>query len=164
MGLDATELRRALGHFPTGVTVVTTRGRDGRYLGLTANSFTSVSLDPPLISWSLRRQSGLFDEFREGRHFAVNVLAASQFALATQFARATADKFAGVELRAGLEGIPLIAGCIAYFECATVGCHIEGDHGIFIGHVKRFAAGASDDVPLVFCKGSYMAPQGLLTA
>jgi flavin reductase (DIM6/NTAB) family NADH-FMN oxidoreductase RutF len=161
MDIDPTALRRALGSFPTGVTVVTARSREGRNIGLTANSFTSVSLEPALVSWSLRRQSGLFETFREGIAFAVNVLGVSQTQLANRFARPSDDKFAGVELCAGFGGVPLLAGCIAYFECAMIGCHIEGDHGIFIGKVERFFTGTAEEYPLVFCKGAYMAPHEL---
>lgn len=159
MKIDPSELRQALGQFPTGVTVITARGKDGRHIGLTANSFASVSLDPPLVSWSLRRASGLFEDFREGGIFAVNVLNARQARVASRFARPADDKFAGVELLASGDGLPLLAGCVAYFECAIVACHIEGDHGIFIGRVKRFATGTAESAPLVFCKGAYMAPQ-----
>jgi flavin reductase (DIM6/NTAB) family NADH-FMN oxidoreductase RutF len=164
MDIDPTALRRALGQFPTGVTVITARSREGRNVGLTANSFTSVSLEPALVSWSLRRQSGLFATFGEGIPFAVNVLGVSQAQLASRFARPLDDRFEGVELRPGCGGAPLIAGCIAYFECVAIGCHIEGDHGIFIGKVERFFTGTAEEVPLVFCKGAYMAPQELRAA
>jgi flavin reductase (DIM6/NTAB) family NADH-FMN oxidoreductase RutF len=164
MDIDPTALRRALGQFPTGVTVVTARGRDDRHIGLTANSFTSVSLEPALVSWSLRRQSGLFDLFSEGAAFAVNVLGVSQAPLANHFARPSEDKFAGIEVSLGENGAPLLPGCVAYFECSNMGCHIEGDHGIFIGRVDRFFTGTADEYPLVFCKGAYMAPQELRAA
>jgi flavin reductase (DIM6/NTAB) family NADH-FMN oxidoreductase RutF len=160
--MDSLAFRRALGHFPTGVTVVTTRSRDGGPLGLTANSFTSVSLDPALVSWSLRRRSALFDAFCEARWFAINVLAANQAALASRFAAPCADRFADVETRAGLGSLPLLPGCIAHFECATAGCHLEGDHAIFIGRVERFSTGATEETPLLFCKGAYMVPQPVL--
>ncbi len=155
---DATQFRRALGRVPTGVTVITARGRAGQWLGLTANSFASVSLEPPLVSWSLRRYSRLFDEFCRGERFAVNVLAATQVGLATRFAGRAEDKFAGLDVRGGLGEVPLLADCVAYFECATIGCHIEGDHGILIGQVERFSTGTSEALPLLFCKGAYMTP------
>jgi flavin reductase (DIM6/NTAB) family NADH-FMN oxidoreductase RutF len=156
--LDPALFRRALGRFPTGVAVITTSTHGGRRLGLTANSFTSVSLEPPLVSWSLRRRSRLFDAFRRGGHFAVNVLATAQADLAARFAGQTEDRFAGLDVQPGLGEVPLLAGCVAYFECATAGCHLEGDHAILIGRVERFSTGAHDERPLVFCEGAYMSP------
>ncbi len=158
MTLDAREYRRALGQFPTGVTVVTGRARKGRCFGLTANSFASVSLEPALVSWSLRRSSALFAAFCDAPYFAVNVLAASQAALASRFAARCDDHFQGLEVVEGLDGVPLLKGCIAQFECARVACHVEGDHGLFIGRVERYTSADVGELPLVFCQGGYMAP------
>src|SRR5207248_8346568 len=108
MPIDPREYRRALAQFPTGVTIVTARGADGRCIGLTANSFTSVSLDPALVSWSLRLGSALFEAFDRAGHFGVNVLAASQARLAARFAARCDERFDGVELIEGIEGLPLI--------------------------------------------------------
>jgi flavin reductase (DIM6/NTAB) family NADH-FMN oxidoreductase RutF len=163
MPIDPREYRRALGQFPTGVTIVTARTPQGGYLGLTANSFTSVSLDPALVSWSLRCASSLFDAFSRSSHFAVNVLAASQAELAARFAARRADRFAGLQVSEGIGGAPLIDGCIARFECVNVACHVAGDHGIFIGRVERYSSAGRGELPLVFCQGDYMAP-GMVAA
>lgn len=153
--MDAREYRHALSEFPTGVTIVTAKGSRGRRFGLTANSFTSVSLEPALVSWSLRRRSVLFEVFARARHFAVHVLAASQAGLAARFAAVCEDRFAGVAVSEGLEGLPLLEGALARFECANVACHLAGDHGIFIGRVERYTIAAGSEPPLVFCRGSY---------
>jgi 3-hydroxy-9,10-secoandrosta-1,3,5(10)-triene-9,17-dione monooxygenase reductase component len=144
--------RRAMSALGTGVTVVTTRAADGTPVGMTANSFNSVSLDPPLVLWSVRLASHSFPAFRESPRFAVGVLRESQQALAQQFARPSPDKFDGVELHDGLGGVPLIAGCAAYFECAVTAVHVAGDHAIFIGRVERCD---EDDTaaPLIFHRG-----------
>lgn len=158
MALDPRDYRRALGQFPTGVTIVTARGIDGRYIGLTANSFTSVSLEPALVSWSLRRESTLFELFTRTSHFAIHVLAASQAALASRFAARCEDRFEGVDIIEGIEGLPLIEGALARFECANIACHRAGDHGIFIGRVERYTNSHCAELPLVFCRGGYTAP------
>ena len=155
MTIDPREYRRALGRFPTGVAIVTARSVDGSCIGLTANSFTSVSLEPPLVSWSLRRASALFGAFSKAQHFAVNVLAASQAALAARFAARCPDRFDGVAVTEGIEGLPLIEGALARFECAAVACHMAGDHGIFIGQVARYTNTQCADRPLVFCQGGF---------
>lgn len=161
---DPRDYRRALGQFPTGVTVVTASAHDGRALGLTVNSFASVSLEPPLVSWGLRTRSALFAAFCDAERFAVNVLGAGQAAIARRFAAAGEERFEGVEIFPGLDGVPLLKGCIAHFECARVVCHIEGDHGLFIGRVERYASGRPAETPLVFCKGMYMTAQAMLAA
>jgi flavin reductase (DIM6/NTAB) family NADH-FMN oxidoreductase RutF len=162
MLIDPREYRRALAQFPTGVTIVTARGAEGRYIGLTANSFTSVSLDPALVSWSLRLNSALFEAFDRAGHFGVNVLAASQARLAARFAARCDDRFHGVEVIEGIEGLPLIAGSLATFECSNVACHVAGDHGIFIGKVQRYTNAQRAELPLVFCQGGYTAPHAAL--
>jgi flavin reductase (DIM6/NTAB) family NADH-FMN oxidoreductase RutF len=162
--MNAQEYRRALGQFPTGVTIVTARAGDGRYIGLTANSFTSVSLEPALVSWSLRRASALFDAFSAASHFAVNVLAAGQAGLAVRFAARTEDRFGRVPLVEGVAGAPLIEGSLAWFECTTQACHLAGDHGIFIGRVDRYTNSERAELPLVFCRGGYTAPGERLCA
>lgn len=153
------DYRRALGQFPTGVTVITGRAPTGRALGLTVNSFASVSLEPPLVSWSLRTRSTLFSAFCGTQRFAVNVLGASQAAIASRFASVCEDRFAGTEVLAGIDDLPLLKGCIAWFECMRVACHIEGDHGVFIGRVERYASASTAAAPLVFYKGTYMTTQ-----
>ena len=159
--LDPRAYRRALAQFPTGVTIVTARGGDGRYAGLTANSFTSVSLEPALVSWTLRRASALFQAFSAASHFAINVLAASQARLAARFAARCEDRFAGVTITQGIGGAPLIEGALARFECANVACHIAGDHGIFVGRVERYTNSPRAELPLVYCQGGYATPASI---
>jgi flavin reductase (DIM6/NTAB) family NADH-FMN oxidoreductase RutF len=153
---DAKEFRRALGTFPTGVAIITTRGPDGQPIGLTCNSFSSVSLDPPLVLWSLRSSSKSLAAFRAASCFAINVLAEDQGKLSARFASsAIADKFEGVAHCEGFRGVPLIDDCLARFHCSTFSEHEAGDHVVFIGRVEQFDHGRQED-PLVFYKGAYM--------
>ena len=150
---DHRAFRRALGRFPTGVTVVTTLSPDGCKIGLTANSFNSVSLDPPLVLWSLAKRAASLPVFLKAPHYAINVLSADQIRLSRQFAGARANRFAGVRCREGLGGTPLIEGCTAWFECHNVHQYEGGDHVILVGRVERFA---HDDRPaLAFHGGGY---------
>lgn len=148
---DARELRRALGQYPTGVTVVTARGPDGRKVGMTANSFTSVSMDPPLVLWCPGKNARSLPQFAEATHFAVNVLSAEQEHLARQFSTPAQDKFAELELVEGTGGTPVLPGAVAQFECRTLQCIDAGDHIVFIGEVERFSA--VDGKPLIFHAG-----------
>lgn len=127
--------RSALGRFATGVTVVTTRSERGP-IGITANSFASVSLDPPLILWCPARASRRFGAFAGAGGFALHVLGAEQEALARRFA-ARGDDFAGLAWHSGAEGVPLLDGCLARFECTTEAVHDAGDHAIVVGRVRR---------------------------
>ena len=145
--------RNALGAFTTGVTIVTTRDAAGHDVGLTVNSFNSVSLAPPLVLWSLARSSGSLAAFVEAEFFAVHILGAKQEALSNRFAQRGADKFAGIALARGHGGVPLLDGCAARFECRTAYRHEGGDHEIFVGEVLTFEH--FDAPPLVFQKGSY---------
>jgi len=151
---SATEFRAALGMFATGVTIVTARSADGQVIGLTANSFNSVSLEPPLVLWSLSRAAGSLPVFSTGSHYAINVLAADQKALAERFAARGADRFSGVTFDEGVGGAPLLHGAAATFECFNRSRYEEGDHVIFVGEVERcsWRAGAS---PLLFHGGRY---------
>lgn len=148
------DYRAALGQFVTGVTIVTARAADGRLLGLTANSFNSVSLTPPLVLWSLSGQSSSMAGFLSATHYAINVLAADQRGLAERFASKIADRFEGVAWRAGLTGAPVFDGAVAVFECAHRSQHREGDHVIFVGQVAHChrRVGAA---PLVFHGGRF---------
>ncbi|MCB2019682.1 MAG: flavin reductase family protein [Burkholderiaceae bacterium] len=148
--------RAALGMFATGVTIVTARDAAGRRVGLTANSFNSVSLTPPLVLWSLARRAGTLAAFSAGSHYAINILASDQRALADRFAVRGADQFAGVALRDGLCGAPVIEGTVAVFECFNRSRYEEGDHVIFVGEVEHceHRAGAA---PLIFHGGRYYA-------
>lgn len=144
--------RTALGAFATGVTVVTTHSAAGD-VGLTANSFNSVSLDPPMVLWSLAKSARSLPVFMNTDYFAVHILAADQSALSTQFSRASADKFAGLHIERGLGNVPLLTDCSARFQCRTAFRYEGGDHMIFVGRVETFDHW--DRAPLVFHRGGY---------
>ena len=150
---DPSALRAALGRFATGVTIITARGFDGAPAGFTANSFNSVSLDPPLILWSLARSSPRLGVYRAAEHYAVNILAAGQADLAARFARRDVDRFAGVAWEEGLGGAPVIGGALAAFECAHEAVYPAGDHELFIGRVMACRAG--EGAPLAFFAGRF---------
>lgn len=152
-GFDQRALRDALGAFVTGITVITACTPEGERLGLTVNSFNSVSLDPPLILWSLSLYSPRLKAYERCSHYAVNVLAADQAALSQRFASSQPDRFDGVEVAAGRNGVPLIPGCCAWFECRNEARHPGGDHVIFVGQVERIARSAR--APLVYFGGAY---------
>ncbi len=140
--------------FATGVTIVTARNAAGQHVGLTANSFNSVSLAPPLVLWSLSRSAGSMPAFEQGSHYAVNILAAEQHALAERFAGKRADRFDGVAFREGLNGAPVLAGAAAVFECFNRSRYEEGDHVIFVGEVERCERREGAQ-PLIFHGGRY---------
>lgn len=150
---DTKDLRNALGAFATGVTIVTTRGSDDSDVGLTANSFSSVSLNPAMVLWSLAKTSSNIEAFRGGSHFAVHILASEQEALSTRFATKGVDKFASLELERGPAGIPMLRDCTARFACRTAFQYEGGDHVIFVGEVMAFSH--SQKSPLVFHGGRY---------
>lgn len=150
---DARQFRSALGAFATGVTIVTSRDAAGHDVGLTANSFNSVSLDPPMVLWSLAKSARTLPAFLAATHFAVHVLAADQEELSLRFAARGAEKFAGLDLERGAAGVPLLRGCSARFQCRTAFRHEGGDHVIFVGAVESFDH--SDRPPLVFHGGRY---------
>ena len=154
--VDTRVLRQLLGCFPTGVAVITTRTPDGKPVGLTCNSFSSVSLEPPLVLFSLRKQSRLVDAFMGADGFAINILTQRQDALSNRFASSKVeDKFDGVQWHEGVRGLPIIEESLASFECSRFACHEAGDHYVFIGEVQHMEAGAADHA-LVFYKGAYM--------
>ncbi len=150
---DARDFRQALGSFATGVTIITTRAPDGEPLGLTVSSFNSVSLQPPLVLWSLAESSFCLPVFKTARNWAVHVLSSEQEALSTRFASSGTDKFNGVEIEDGLGGIPLLRNCTARFQCETAFQYQGGDHLIFVGEVKAFDR--DPRAPLVFHGGRY---------
>jgi flavin reductase (DIM6/NTAB) family NADH-FMN oxidoreductase RutF len=154
MNMDPIALRNALGQYATGVAVVTTLDGQGRPSGLTVNSFASVSLDPPLVLWSLATSSPNLEAFRNASHYAVNVLSAAQTEISQRFASRLPDKFAGIDACSGLGGAPLLPACMAWFECRNVTQYPGGDHLILIGHVERFAFDAAAE-PLLFHGGRY---------
>ncbi len=128
-------------------------GPDDRFVGFTANSFNSVSLDPPLVVWSLNRRASNLAAFERAERYAINVLAHDQVELARRFSRPHADRFAGVAFRLGAAAVPLIAGCIAWFECRHHAQHRAGDHILFIGEVETCAR--RKGAGLVFHHGRY---------
>lgn len=150
---DTGRYRQALGAFATGVTVMTARAPDGTLAGVTCNSFNSLSLSPPLVLWSLRKDSRSLQSFLDAGHFAVNVLAHDQEAISRTFASREADRFAQVAYRPGQAGAPLIEGTISRFEC-RLRQHLDGgDHVLFIGEVLAFEHQAR--AALVFHNGAY---------
>ena len=150
---DPLLLRQALGRFATGVTVITTRTPSGKYEGLTANSFAAVSLDPPLVLWSLRLASPSLPGFKEAGHFVVNVLSSAQSETSRHFATPRHDKFDEVAFSDGIGGSPMLDGSLAIFECRTETTVDGGDHVIFIGRVV--GAHHQDGEPLIFAGGRY---------
>lgn len=153
LAFDSTSFRRTLGMFATGITVVTARARNGSLIGLTVNSFNSVSLDPPLIVWSLANNSTARATLEECEYYAINVLARDQEAVSSLFASKEANRFNGVDWEPGLGGAPIIAGCCAVFEVRNTLRYPGGDHVVFIGHVER--CDRTEDEPLVFFNGRY---------
>lgn len=150
---DVRDLRRAFGQYATGVTVVTTRDDTGRPWGMTANSFTSVSLNPPLVLWAAAKSSPSTPAFAEGERFAVNVLASDQHHLSRQFATSGAEKFEGVDLAGGPDDVPVLEGVVAHFVCRRTETVDAGDHVVFLGEVESYAADGGE--PLVFHAGGY---------
>ena len=153
-GLEPTQLRAVLGRFATGVTVVTACRPGGELVGLTANSFNSVSLSPPLVLWSLARAASSLEAFSTGSHYAVHILAAGQKHLAEQFASKGADRWQGVGYQLSASGVPLLSGCAASFECFNRSRYEEGDHVIFVGEVERCAT-QPGTTPLLFHGGKF---------
>ncbi|MBV8124735.1 MAG: flavin reductase family protein [Burkholderiaceae bacterium] len=151
---DVAQFRAALAMFATGVTVITARAADGSLVGLTANSFNSVSLTPPLVLWSLSKNAGSMPVFSQGSHYAINILAADQKALAQRFATRDIDRFAGIPFRTGAGGAPVLEGAAAVFECANRSQYDEGDHVIFVGEVERCSRLEAAQ-PLIFHGGRY---------
>ena len=152
---DPRALRSALGQFATGVTVVTTRSADGRFVGLTANSFSALSLNPPLIIWSLRLTSASLGVFQASERFVVNVLTEAQVEISRLFASSATDKFGQVAHAENQHGLPFLHGAAAWFECRLVSQQPGGDHCLFVAEVEHFSN--ADSVPLLFHAGGYFA-------
>jgi flavin reductase (DIM6/NTAB) family NADH-FMN oxidoreductase RutF len=151
--IGADEFRRVLGHFATGVTIVTTCDGDGRPTGLTVSAFCSLSLDPPLVLVCVDHKSQSYPALRDGGRFAVNVLCREQEDVSRRFASTRLDKFDGVPYTLSPLRLPLLDGAIAHIECTTTAQHPQGDHTIFIGRVERAHAAAGD--PLLYHRGRY---------
>jgi flavin reductase (DIM6/NTAB) family NADH-FMN oxidoreductase RutF len=151
---DTRHFRNALSQFATGVTVITTRLDNGKFFGLTASSFNSVSLDPPLVLWSLSDKATSLPLFTGNSHYVINVLSADQAHLADRFARRIENRFEGVEFELSSTGLPIIKGVAAWFECHNRSRYPEGDHVIFVGEVER--CDVSPQEPLVFHGGRFL--------
>ena len=150
---NSKNLRRCLGKFATGVTVVSCRDTDGVACGITANSFSSVSLDPPLILWNVAKVSRSLHAYLKAEHFAVNVLGAEQKSLSARFAKSEDNLFDGIDYADSSDGVPMIDGAIAHFLCRTFEIHECGDHHIIVGEVIDYVA--NDGAPLLYFNGSY---------
>ncbi len=151
--IDADEFRRTLGCFATGVAVVTTLDANGDRAGMTISSFNSVSMDPPLVLWSIANDAYSYDAFINAEYFAVNILTIAQQELSARFARRGQDKFDGLECHAGLHGSPILPDYAACFECRTEHCYEGGDHKIIVGRVLRLED--TDKDPLIFYRGHF---------
>ena len=152
------DFRRLLGHFATGVTIVTTSDPDGRPAGLTVSAFASLSLDPPLVLVCVDHKAQSYPALKDNRGFAVNVLTTEHEALSRRFASTRLDKFDGVAYRMSPLGLPLLGGALAHVECVTVNRHVEGDHTIFVGRVE--AGAVADGEPLLYHRGKYKRFEG----
>jgi flavin reductase (DIM6/NTAB) family NADH-FMN oxidoreductase RutF len=150
---DSAQFRQALSQFATGVTVITTRLADGTFRGLTASSFNSVSLDPPLVLWSLGGGANSFPVFSGNSHYVINVLAAGQAELAERFSRRSDDPFANTDYELSRTGQPILQGVAAWFECHNRSRYPEGDHVIFVGEVEECAV--NPQAPLIFHHGRF---------
>jgi flavin reductase (DIM6/NTAB) family NADH-FMN oxidoreductase RutF len=151
--VDIRSLRKAMGQFATGVTVITTRTSDGTMVGLTVNSFGALSLEPALIVWSLRLSSTSLDLFQRAPRFVVNVLTDTQAEISRHFASGASQKFESVAYAENQHGLALLNDCSAWFECRRVSHQLAGDHCLFIAEVERFSS--SDMAPLLFHAGGY---------
>jgi flavin reductase (DIM6/NTAB) family NADH-FMN oxidoreductase RutF len=151
--IDPRDFRNALGTYATGVTIITATAADGKPYGITCNSFASVSLNPPLVLWSLGVYSSSLTVFQNASHFTVHVLGTSQRALANKFAKSSEDKFAGLDWTPGLGNAPVLAESVANFQCRSVNRYYGGDHVIFLGAVEAYAYNAKQ--PLLFARGTY---------
>jgi flavin reductase (DIM6/NTAB) family NADH-FMN oxidoreductase RutF len=155
---DVAHFRQALSQFATGVTVITTRVDNGGFVGLTASSFNSVSLSPPLVLWSLSNEASTLAAFTDNSHYVINVLSAGQAHLAEQFARRGVNRFQGVEFTLSRTGLPILKGVSAWFECHNRSRYPEGDHVIFVGEVEQ--CDVTPQPGLVFHGGRLMESGG----
>lgn len=151
--IDPRDFRNALGTYGTGVTIITATAADGKPYGITCNSFASVSLNPPLVLWSLGVYSSSLTVFQNASHFTVHVLGTSQQVLADKFAKSSDDKFVGVDWTPGLGNTPVLAESVANFQCRSVNRYYGGDHVIFLGAVEAYAYNRRE--PLLFARGTY---------
>ena len=165
--LDTPHFKQALSRFPTGVCVITTHQKGEanppqwghQFVGLTASSFNSVSLTPPLVVWSLGLASRTVPSFQASSHYVINVLSDAQLGLCQQFAYGQGDRFSGVEYDVSSSGLPVLKGALAWFECRNRSQYPEGDHIIFVGEVE--SCGITEGSPLVYQQGGFHAVQAL---
>jgi flavin reductase (DIM6/NTAB) family NADH-FMN oxidoreductase RutF len=155
MPIDKNQLRQVMGHFATGVTIITTFNKDGQMHGLTANAFTSVSLEPPLLLISVDKKAESYPAFEESKVFTVNILADEQEALSRKFAVSGGNKFEGVAYRRGANGAAILDGTLAHIECTLYGAYEGGDHSLYLGEIQE--AEVREGKPLVFYRGGYRA-------
>lgn len=158
MPIERNELRRVMGHFATGVTVITTVSKAGTPYGLTANAFTSVSLDPPLLLISVDKKAESYPYFEETKVFTINILSEEQEALSRKFAVSGGDKFQGVAYHTGANGVPILDGVLAYLECKLYATYEGGDHTLFLGEIEQ--AETKELRPLLFYRGGYRSISG----
>ncbi len=151
--IDSAQFRKAMGQFATGVTVITTRLADGSFRGLTASSFNSVSLDPPLILWSLANGANSMPIFNANSHYVVNVLNADHGEVARLFSTRGSDPFTQVQFHLSRTGQPILNGAVAWFECSNRSRYPEGDHVIFVGEVEACACAPTS--PLIYHGGQF---------
>ena len=155
MSVEARQLRDAMGCFATGITVISTRKQDGEAIGMTVNSFNSVSLDPPLILFSIDRKASNFQDLRTAGHYAVNILSAAQKEISMCFAEPGRNGFADIIATDGLHALPIIPGSLAVFECRAEAQHDGGDHVIFVGRVLNIQQSGEAGDPLLYFRGAY---------
>jgi flavin reductase (DIM6/NTAB) family NADH-FMN oxidoreductase RutF len=158
--VDAIEFRHVMGHFPTGVSVITTV-HDGVQHGMTANSVTSVSLEPVMLLVCLMREARTALAIQNAGHFAVNILGEHQEEISRRFARAGQDHFEGLDVKEGPDGIPMLPGCLAYVTCRVHEVVPAGDHDIVLGSVEHCEADVNGGNPLVFFQGGYRTLPGM---
>lgn len=152
--MDTRDFRNALSKFPTGVTIITAYNSEGEKIGVTANSFNSVSMDPALVLWSIDKNAYTFDAFTKGAYFTIHILRTDQIELSNRFARRGENKFEGIELHQQSDLAPRLLDVAAWFECRLWNVCDAGDHAIIIGQVEKY--GYEQEVnSLVFCNGSY---------
>ena len=151
--LEPLQLRQVFGQFATGVTIITTGGESGEPVGMTASSFNTVSLEPPLILWCIGKNTGCFDAFNRCEHFAIHVLSEEQEALSTLFAKRGVDRFAGLEYQTNSSGVPLLQKFCARLQCSVSARYDGGDHLIMVGRVENMHT--QDRTPLIFHRGRY---------
>lgn len=153
MPVESQDLRRVMGHFATGVTIITTRDCDGAPVGLTANAVSSVSLDPPLVLFCLDKKADCYESFASNDAFAINILSAEQADLSTRFATKGTHKFEDVKYSESEQGCPLLDRATGYLDCRVVERHEAGDHTIYIARVE--SADVAGHEPLLFFRGRY---------